>query len=169
MKNVCIIAFIYIMCIAAVNIKAQDSLTTNNDSQISIMPLIFEKKILTTNVIELLVKGPNIMYEQIINGNKGLTAKLVYDVSPDVNMLYLESSYRWYIWKPLGDRPLTGFAVGPYLKMTQQLSGNARFTIGIGGEAAFKWIWYKHYVLEPSITLSYPYIFDLRLGMGYAF
>jgi len=164
-----IIAAIYIMCIATFALKAEVANNSDTTANNLISQLNSRHVVLSTNVIELLVKRPNIMYEQVIRGKNGLTAKIVYDRAPEVNMLYLESSYRWYIWKPLGNRPLTGLAVGPYLKMTQQLSGDAKFTIGVGGEAAFKWIWYEHYVLEPSITLSYPYIFDLRLGFGYAF
>jgi hypothetical protein len=169
MKKYKVIAVIYIMCIATFTLKAAEINKSDTLAKTIISQLNSRHTVLSTNIIELLVKGPNIMYEQIINGSKGLTAKLVYDVSADDNMLYLESSYRWYIWKPNGEKALTGLAVGPYLKMTQQLGGTGKFTIGAGAEAAFKWIWYEHYALEPSITLSYPYVFDLRLGFGYAF
>ncbi len=161
------------MCCMQFVSSAQDSTkidtTKKNTTNSFISNLKTRNVILSTNMVELLVKGPNLMYEQVIRGNKGITAKLVYDVSPDINMIYLESSYRYYFWKPNGDRLLTGLSAGPYVKLTQQLSGKKRFVFGVGAEAAFKWIWYDHYVLEPSVTISYPYLFDLRIGFGYAF
>ncbi len=164
-----VFCIIILMCMSTGTLKAQDSLKSESKIDAMLKSLAERNVSLSTNIIELLIKGPNLIYEQSINGDKGITVKMTYDIASTVDMLYLEGSYRWYIWQPMGNTPLTGLAVGPYLKMTQQLSGKGTFTIGAGGEAAFKMIFYKHYVLEPSITLSYPYIFDLRIGFGYAF
>jgi hypothetical protein len=125
--------------------------------------------VLSTNMVELLVKGPNVMYEQVINGNHGITGKLVYDLAPSVKLVYLESTYRWYLWHPNDDKPLTGLYGGPFLKMTQQTGGEKKFTFGLGATAGFKWIWIKHFELEPAVVLSYPFGFDLHLSFGYAF
>jgi hypothetical protein len=173
MKQSKLICLIIIMCTLTIRSMAQEPAkidTTKHDVTNSLITgLTNHSSILSSNVVELLLKGPNVMYEQVISGNKGITAKLVYDISPSVDLLYLESSYRWYLWKPNGDRPLTGLYAAPFLKMTQRLGGDNLFTFGLGAEAGFKWIWYEHLEFEPAVVYSYPFGFDLHLSFGYAF
>lgn len=173
MKKLILVYAIILMCTIPMICSAQETVkidsTTKDSTNAVILHLQRHNAVLSSNVLELLLKGPNVMYEQVINGTNGITAKIVYDITPEVNLIYLESSYRWYVWQPGEKRPLAGLYGAPFLKMTQQFGGDKLFTFGLGGEVGFKWIWYNHYEFEPAAVYSYPFGFDLHLGFGYAF
>jgi hypothetical protein len=92
------------------------------------------------------------------------------------------ASYRWYphLFED-GKKPLEGFSVGPRIDISFWNWGgytglNNNYTsIGIGGEAAYKWV-FGGFVVEPLIVINIPILkivytygaFGPGVNLGYA-
>lgn len=133
--------------------------------------------VLTCDPVDLLVsKVLNATFEHRVSYDNTFTITgSYYKYSDNWSAFGIGGSYRWYIdlFKE-GKKPLEGFSVGPMLRLSWwNWDGDNKYGhsydggtyVVIGGEAAYKWVFSEHWVVEPIIRLGFG-VTDVT-GLGY--
>jgi hypothetical protein len=146
------------------------------------------KKTLTTNPFTLLnLDIVNLKYEQMLGKKNSFTAEFAYDYGYDNTMgLNLTGAYRWYIRNliPIKTSGIEGFSVAPWVNLglyryeVNSDNTDNDFVLNIGGEVAYKWVFFGGLTVEPSIRLGFHAVkpgyyntgiyFDPGISIGYA-
>lgn len=159
-KTLTILTLAIIIALTSVNLNAQKVAATGNyDQAIFIDPFA------------LLWGGAlNVSYEHKLTPENSFTGQLYYwNYGWGWSALGLGASYRWYFneWAnttfKLNKKSLEGLSVGPRVEVYNWSwdsgyntnSYESYFSIGIGAEASYKWVFEGGWTVEPNVRYVY--------------
>ncbi|MCO5252495.1 MAG: hypothetical protein M9949_13895 [Candidatus Kapabacteria bacterium] len=122
----------------------------------------------------------NAKYEQQVSADNSFTVDALYWGFAGWSAFGVGGSYRWYLLQE-NDKALRGFSFGPAVSIGFWSFENATWgggtSLGIGGEAAYKWVFEGGFVVEPYVSITFNALdldglsyrpFGMGVVLGYA-
>lgn len=119
---------------------------------------------ITTDPIDLInAERINLKYEHLLGKKNSFTAEFSYDYQQEhAYGLFLGGAYRWYLRNvfPVKTAGLEGFILGPYARLgiynyDYGPDQDTDFSLEIGGEVAYKWVFWGGFAVEPIIRIGF--------------